>query len=270
MSNLNAEQFSTSQPTLVCVSRPAPYVGLLTIDSPPRNAFGRDLTRDFIAGFDELEADPAIGVVVITGTGDSFTAGADLKEQLGVALDDREAYYSSDEQMTYVIKRIAACKLPTIAAVNGYTLGGGLELAITCDIRIASATAKFVCAGVNVGLILSWHKLPRIIGIGRANEMLLSGSMYDAETAERWGLVSSLHAPEDLTSEAIELAERIASRAPLSVQATKAVTARSFEMSAEEAGALQWELFLKMSATSDHREAIRAFVEKRSPNFEAR
>jgi len=157
-----------------------------------------------------------------------------------------------------------------IAAINGSALGGGLELALACDIRLASTNATFACSAVNVGLLLSWHRLPRVVGMGRASEMLLSGQTYGAEQAERWGLVTDLHPPDQLIDAAVLLAERIASRAPLSLEATKSVAQRAFELSAIEANALQTELFLQLATSSDHLEAVRAFLEKRSPRFEAR
>ncbi len=115
-----------------------------------------------------------------------------------------------------MLERIETYLIPVIAAVNGHCLGGGLELASVCDIRIASQAASFVCAGVNVGLMASAYRLPRLIGVARAKQMLLTGAPHDAATAERFGLVTAVHAADTLLPEAIRLAARIASRAPLS------------------------------------------------------
>ena len=114
-----------------------------------------------------------------------------------------------------------------IAAINGWCVGGGFELALCCDLRIASAEARFVCAGVNMGLMVSAWRLPRLIGVSRAKAMLLTGSPHDARTAELWGLVTAVCEPEALQGAAIELASRIASRAPLSVEATKRIASRA-------------------------------------------
>lgn len=255
---------------LVHADRLSERVAALRIDSPPRNAFGREECLAFITAFDKLTGDPDIRCLVVTGTGKSFTAGANLRQQEELTSDNHEKYVDSDDGMGSIMARIEASRVPVIAAINGYALGGGLEFALCCDIRLASTDARFVCAGVNVGLILSWFRLPRVIGMGRAKEMLLSGAMYDAAQAERWGLVSGLHEPDQLMPAALELAERIASRAPLSVERTKQCANQAFDLSTPEAMALQREQFLEMVATRDHAEALRAFIEKRPAVYERR
>jgi enoyl-CoA hydratase len=255
---------------LVHVDRPSARVAVLTIDSPPRNAFGTQECRAFLRAFDELAGDDDIRCLVVTGTGTSFTAGANLRQQEELTADQYESYLDSDEGLGSIMARIESSRMPVIAAVNGYAIGGGLEFALCCDIRLASTRAGFMCAGVNVGLILSWFRLPRIVGLGRAKEMLLSGAMYDAEQAERWGLVSGLHAPDELMPAALALAERIASRAPLSVEATKQCAGQAFDLDLAEGMALQRQKFLEMVATRDHAEALRAFLEKRPPVYERR
>ncbi|OZM78114.1 enoyl-CoA hydratase/isomerase family protein [Pseudonocardia sp. MH-G8] len=259
----------TSSP-LVVATRATPHVGVLRIDSPPRNAFGRAECLAFIAAFEEFTQDPDIRCLVVTGTGKSFLSGANLRHQEELTPADFEKYADSNEGLGSIMARIEAARFPVIAAINGYALGGGLEVALCCDIRLASTDARFVCAGVNVGLILSWFRLPRVVGLGRAKEMLLSGAMYGPEQAERWGLVSGLHDPADLVPAALALAERIATRAPLSVEATKECANQAFDLSTAEAMALQREKFLQMIATRDHGEALRAFIEKRPANYERR
>jgi enoyl-CoA hydratase len=144
-------------------------------------------------------------------------------------------------------------------------MGGGLALALACDIRIASTQAKVVCAGVNVGLMASAYRLPRIIGVARAKHMLLTGLPQDAATAERFGLVTAVHAPEELLAAASALAERIASRAPLSVEATKRIASRALPP-ADIAEAMRKELDLLVKS-ADHAEALAAFREKRESKF---
>jgi enoyl-CoA hydratase len=154
-----------------------------------------------------------------------------------------------------------------IAAINGWCLGGGLELASVCDIRIAAAEARFVCSGVNVGLMASAYRLPRLIGLARAKHMLLTGSPVDAATADKFGLVTAVHAGDALRVQAVTLAERIASRAPLSVEATKRTAALASDLSPEEAAALNAKELAVLSRSADHKAALAAFAEKREPVF---
>jgi enoyl-CoA hydratase len=261
---------SDPQARRVRVARPSEGVAVVTLDSPPSNAFGREECRHFIEVWEALARDLEVRCVVLTGTGKAFTSGADLREQRALTPDAFEAYLDADDGLNGILGRVEAARFPVVAAVNGHAVGGGLELALRCDVRLASAEARFVCAGVNVGLILSWYRLPHVVGMGRAKEMLLSGASYDGATAERWGLVSGLFPPDELVPGAVRLAEQIASRAPLSVEATKACANRAFDLSAVEADELQRSMFLEMVATRDHDEALEAFVEKRRPRFERR
>ncbi|SDN56268.1 enoyl-CoA hydratase/isomerase family protein [Geodermatophilus sp. DSM 45219] len=256
---------------LVRIDTPAPGVAVLTVDSPPRNAFGPAQGAQFLAAFDRLDADTGVRCVVVTGTGTAFLAGGDLRVQQTLATrEDREAYADHPHGLSAAMRRVEEARVPVVAAINGDVAGGGLEFALCCDVRLAARTARFVAAGVNVGLILSWYRLPRTIGLGRAKEMLLTGAAYDAGTAERWGLVTAVHEPDALLPAALELAERIASRAPLSVEATKACANHAFDLTAEVAGRLQRERFLEMLATRDHDEALTAFFARRPPVFERR
>ncbi len=165
------------------------------------------------------------------------------------------------------VNRVEAFRAPVIAAVNGWCMGGGLELALCCDIRIAAREAKFTCSGVNVGLMASAYRLPRLIGVARAKHMLLTGLPYDAETAEKFGLVTTVHPGEELQGHAIALAERIASRAPLSVEATKKMAARAPDLTPEEAAREMGEQVAALAQTEDHKNALAAFREKREPEF---
>ncbi|WNV74165.1 enoyl-CoA hydratase/isomerase family protein [Geodermatophilus sp. DSM 44513] len=260
----------TARP-LVQVTRPSAGVAVLTLDSPPRNAFGPPEGEAFLAAFAELEADPAVRCVVVTGTGTAFLAGGDLRLQQTLTTPEQQrAHADHPHGLSAAMRRVEEARVPVVAAVNGDVAGGGLEFALCCDVRLAASTARFVAAGVNVGLILSWYRLPRTIGLGRAKEMLLTGAAYDAATAERWGLVTGVHEPAALLPAAVALAERIASRAPLSVEATKACANRAFDLTTEEAGRLQRQTFLEVFATRDHEEALAAFFERRPPVFERR
>ena len=154
-----------------------------------------------------------------------------------------------------------------IAAVNGHCLGGGLELASVCDIRIASTAASFVCSGVNVGLMASAYRLPRLIGVARAKHMLLTGLPHNARTAYEFGLVTAVHEPDQLLPEAIKLAERIASRAPLSVEAVKRSASLAPDLTPEEFAQVNNKEVSVLSHSADHHEALAAFAAKRDPVF---
>jgi len=231
----------------------------LTIDSPPMNALGVDMRATFMGVLDQVEADDAVRAIIVTGKGRAFCAGDDLKDMRPQAQD--LAGFGK------LLERLDATRAPVVAAVNGWCVGGGFELALCCDIRIASSEANFVCAGVNMGLMASAYRLPRLIGLSRAKAMLLTGLPHDAQTAERFGLVTAVHAPQALNAAAMALAERIASRAPLSVEATKRIANRASEMSPGEAAPLQAEALSRLRRSNDHKAAVTAFREKRDPTF---
>lgn len=246
------------------IDRPAAGIAKFEIDAPPTNALGRELRKQILDGLGEIERDLSVRVAIITGRGRSFCSGDDLKER-EAALQSRGS--DDTESFPMLVDRIEACRVPVIAAVNGWAIGGGLELALACDIRIASTDAQFVCAAVNVGLIASAYRLPRLIGVARAKHMLLTGSPHDAATAERFGLVTSLHAPDELGASALALADRIATRAPLSVEATKRVSSAAPDLTPVEAAAVLRKEFENLIASSDHAAALAAFREKKTPEF---
>lgn len=242
-----------------------PHVAVVTLDNPPMNTLSWE-SRDALAGIlDKLESDDAVRCIVLTGAGPVFTAGAELKEEGEAMTNDRlPAFLEGLHRMLAGTEQLRA---PVVAAINGPCIGGGLELALACDIRVASTKATFVAAGVNVGLIASVCALPQIVGEGRAKHMLLTGQPIDALQAERWGLVTALHDPDRLLPAALEIAHRIASRAPLSVEATKGAVRRLRDLDGNAATEVQQKLLLELFATNDHKEAVRAFFEKRPGNF---
>jgi enoyl-CoA hydratase len=247
------------------LSRIGTHAALLEIDNPPANALGGAARRELLEKLDALDADASLRALVLTGRGRAFCSGDDLKEQEAAQAKGTDARKALLAEFAKVLERIEGFRSPVIAAVNGWCMGGGLELALACDIRIASTQAKFVCAGVNVGLMASAYRLPRIIGVARAKHMLLTGLPQDAATAERFGLVTAVHAPEELLAAASALAERIASRAPLSVEATKRIAGRALPR-ADIADAMRKELDVLVKS-ADHAEALAAFREKREPKF---
>ncbi len=147
---------------------------------------------------------------------------------------------------------------------------GGLELALSCDLRLASTAARFVCSGVKIGLVASVHRLPRLIGLSRAKAMLLTGDSVDAETAERFGLVAAVHPPEALDAAALDLARAIAGRAPLAVEAAKAGAARAFDSDACAARDAYERALADLARSQDHRTALAAFLGRAQPTFHRR
>jgi enoyl-CoA hydratase/carnithine racemase len=235
------------------------HVVRLEIDNPPMNPLGATMRAAFLKALDQVEADDALRCLIVTGRGRAFCAGDDLKDTRPEG-EDLAGWGR-------LLDRLEASRVPVIGAINGWCLGGGFELSLACDIRIASTEARFVCAGVNMGLMASAYRLPRLIGVSRAKAMLLTGLPHDAETAERFGVVTALHAPHDLGDAAVALAERIASRAPLSIEATKRIATVAGDLSPEVAAPVQAKEIAVLRRSNDHREAVMAFREKRDPTF---
>src|SRR5689334_7238046 len=228
------------------------------------NALGRAARATLLERLDEIDADTALRCVVLTGRGRAFCGGDDLKEQAEAQKAKSSAHLG---EFGRVLERIESHRLPVIGAINGWCLGGGLELASVCDIRIASTEASFVCSGVNVGLMASAYRLPRLIGVARAKHMLLTGLPHNAQIAREFGLVTAVHEPDQLMSEAIKLAERIASRAPLSVEAVKRSASLAPDLTPEQFAEVNNKELAVLSRSADHHEALAAFAAKRDPVF---
>ncbi len=251
------------------LNRVGEHVALIEIENPPRNTLGRDMRARLRGLLETLAADMSVRAVVVGGRGTAFCSGDDLREEF-------EAIAGGSERGANLIDfgrlldQIESFRAPVIAAINGWCAGGGVELALCCDVRLASTEAKFVCAGVNVGLMASAYRLPRLIGVGPAKHMLFTGLPYEAERAERFGLVTGVYRPGDLAPAALDLAARIASRAPLSVEATKRVVSRAPALAPAEALELQAKELGALIQTADHLAAVTAFLEKRAPAFTRR
>ncbi|MFI0417216.1 enoyl-CoA hydratase/isomerase family protein [Spongiactinospora sp. 9N601] len=252
---------------IVTLTHPAAHVALITLNSPPVNTLSRAVRERIIEIVGGLHRDPEIRCLVLTGTGGTFTAGADLRKDMGLTGDRIDEFLTGFDGVLHALEDFRA---PVIAAVNGAAAGGGLELALACDIRIAAGDAFFVASGVNVGLIASFWRLARVVGLGPAKEILLTGDRYPAERALRWGLVTEVHPPGELLPAALAKARRIASRPPLSVEAAKACAALAPGLTREQAAALQAEKFHAMVATDDHREAVDAFLSGRAGRYHRR
>jgi enoyl-CoA hydratase/carnithine racemase len=226
------------------------------------NALSRKLRSQFQDALAAARADADVRCLIITGAGRAFCAGDDLKEALEIGQDFSE--------LSKLFDSVEDFPAPVIAAVNGWCVGGGLELALSCDIRIAAEEATFTAAGVNVGLIASTYRLPRVIGLGRAKAMLLSGLPCDAQTADRHGLVTAVVPATDLEAAALTLATRIASRAPLSERAAKQAANAAFDLTRDEANTWTIEKFTDLERTADHRAALDAFATHQKPVFRGR
>ncbi len=241
-------------------------VALITLNRPKAlNALNAGIMHevcDALAGFD---ADPEIGCIVITGSEKAFAAGADIKEMQAKSFTQA---YGTDFLTRW--DEISACRKPVIAAVSGYALGGGCELAMLCDFIIASDTAKFGQPEIKLGVmpgIGGTQRLTRFVGKSKAMEMILTGRMMDADEAERSGLVSRVVPVEGLVDEAIKTAQIIAGYSkPITMMAKETVN-RAYETTLSEGVRFERRLFHAMFATDDQKEGMRAFVDKRKPDF---
>ena len=245
-------------------------VGIITLNRPKMlNALSFGVFREIAAAVDDLEADDKIGCILLTGSEKAFAAGADIKEMQPKTFIDM---FSSD--FTAIGgDRVATCRKPTIAAVSGYALGGGCELAMMCDIIIASDTAKFGQPEITLGTIPGiggTQRLTRAIGKSKAMDLCLTGRMMDAAEAERCGLVARVVAPERLLDEALEAATRIASLSRPAIMMAKEAVNRALETTLEEGLRSERRMFHSLFGTQDQKEGMSAFIEKRKPAFRNR
>lgn len=254
-------------PATIHKSTPAKHIVLLEINNPPANSLSKVIKKRFIELLDELEQDKTIRAVILTGKGNKFCVGDDLKEAIQNTQLPLEVITKNLQKFGQIMDRVEALPFPVIAAINGWCIGGGLELALCCDIRLAVDSAKFICAGVNVGLTASGYRLPRIIGIGRAKQMLYTGTALSVEKAEQYGLVTGVYAEKELLPATLELAKTIASKAPLSIQATKRIVNTAYETDYENSQRIQEKELLTLAASEDYKRALKAFAAKQKTNF---
>ncbi|AXV17163.1 enoyl-CoA hydratase [Neorhizobium sp. SOG26] len=256
-----------SYETLLTETRGA--VAIVTLNRPKAlNALNSIVMAELTDAFAGLAKDDAIGAIVLTGSEKAFAAGADIKEMQ--SLDFVDAYVND---FISGWEAIASTRKPVIAAVSGFALGGGCELAMMCDFIIASETAKFGQPEITLGVIPGMggsQRLTRAVGKAKAMDLVLTGRMMDAAEAERAGLVSRIVAPERLIDEAVEAAAKIASFPRAAVLMGKEAVARSFETTLGEGLRFERRLFHSLFATADQKEGMAAFVEKRKPSFSNR
>lgn len=239
-------------------------VAILTINRPDKlNALSQQVRDDVLDALAAIEKDEGVGAVILTGAGEkSFIAGADIAEFAGrTPFDQRHAMRSPR-----VFDAMATFPKPVIAMINGFCLGGGCELASSCDIRIASDKARFGQPEIKLGLIPGGggtQRLPRLIGTGQAMRLILSGDMIPADEALRIGLVDLVVPHEELRAKALELAEKIASFSPLTLKVAKEAIRASEKLPIEEGLAYERDLFCLCFSTADKEEGVQAFLEKR-------
>lgn len=257
------------QYTDILVEQPAPGVGLVRLNRPTvLNALRGQLMKELVTALRQFDADPTIKAMVITGNERVFSAGADITEMAHATATDM-----LNRGMIERWQQLRRLRKPLIAAVSGHCLGGGCELAMLCDMLIASETAKFGQPEINIGVIPGaggTQRMTRAVGKSLAMEIILNDRRLTAEEALRYGLASHVVPVDHYLETAITLAAQIATRAPLAVQLGKEAINRAYELHLTEATAYEEKLFYILFASEDQKEGMRAFIEKRPPQWQGR
>lgn len=246
-------------------------VAILTINRPDKlNALNTAVHAEGVAALDELRSDGEVCVLVITGAGEkSFIAGADISEFAGKSpVEQRSTFYERS-----LFNSLDSFPKPVIAMVNGFCLGGGNELALACDIRICTPNARFSQPEINLGIMPGGggtQRLTRLIGEGRSMEMILTGDMIDAETAHKFGLVNHVYNADELEAKTMEMANKIAEKAPIALQLCKEAVKFASRSNLDEGLRREVDLFALVFSTEDKTEGVSAFLEKRKPVFKGR
>ncbi|NLV71508.1 MAG: crotonase [Actinobacteria bacterium] len=243
-------------------------VALLTIDRPEAlNAMNVEMLNELSVAIEQTEDDDEVRALVITGRGKAFIAGADIAHMQGFSPQQAKEWSELGQS---TVGKIESMKKPVIAAVNGYALGGGTELAMACDIRVASDRAVFGQPEVKLGMIAGFggtQRLTRLVGPGMAKEMLFTGDHYDAEAALRMGLVNKVVPADELLPYCLDMAKRIASRGTLAVRLSKEAVNHGRDMDLEKALHLEATLYAVVFSTDEPCEGCGAFLEKREPKW---
>jgi enoyl-CoA hydratase len=239
-------------------------VAILTINRPDKlNALNEEVRVELLAALAEIETDEAVGAVVITGSGEkSFIAGADIGEFAGRSPFDQRFAMRSPR----IFDVMASFPKPVIAMINGFCLGGGCELAMSCDLRIASDKARFGQPEINLGLIPGGggtQRLPRLVGMGHAMRLILSGDMIPAAEAKEIGLADLVFPAEELRAKTLELAQKIASKSPLTLKVAKEALRASEKLAIEDGITYERDLFCLCFSSKDKEEGVAAFLDKR-------
>ena len=239
-------------------------IGIITMNRPEAlNALSKAVFADLELALDQVEKDDNVHVIIITGAGRAFIAGADIAEMADMNVADGLAF---SELGNRILMRVDMMEKPTIAAVNGFALGGGCEMALACDIRIASEKAKFGQPEVGLGIIPGFggtQRMARIIGTAAAMELIYTADTISAERAKEIGMVNYVVSPDELMNKAMELAEKISSKAQVAVRASKLAIRRGIDCDISTAVTYEALAFATCFGTEDQKDAMKAFVEKR-------
>lgn len=247
-------------------------VAVVTVNRPEAlNAIDLETIGELRDRLREVAADESVRAVVLTGSGEkAFIAGADIKYMSTLTVLEARAWGAAGHECATLLETMPK---PTIAAVNGFALGGGCEMALGCDIRYASTKAKLGQPEINLGILPGWggsQRLARVVGLGIAKELIFTGRMVGAEEAARIGLVNAVLEPEELLPKALELAQQLAAKSPAAMAFAKQAANLSLQGALGDGLAQEATLFAALFATEDQREGMDAFVEKREPRFSGR
>jgi enoyl-CoA hydratase len=247
-------------------------IATITLNRPEAlNAFSKEVVSEVLQALEDIRSDESVRVVILTGAGErAFSAGADIKAMIGMnSLKARELSLMGGK----LCLALENLEKPVIAALNGYALGGGLEVAMSCDLRIASENSRMGQTEINIGLIPGWggtQRLTRLVGRTKAKEMVFTGKMIDAKTAEQLGIVN-MAVPADKFRETVrQFALELASKAPVAFRVAKALIDKGAEIGLDSALALEREGFGVVASTEDLQEGVKAFTEKRKPVFKGK
>jgi enoyl-CoA hydratase len=247
-------------------------IATITLNRPEAlNAFSKEVVEEILQVLEDIRRDENVRVVVLTGAGEkAFSAGADIKAMIGInPLKARELSLMGEK----LCASFENLEKPVIAALNGYALGGGMEVAMSCDIRIAAENVRMGQTEINIGLIPGWggtQRLTRLVGRGKAKELVFTGRMIDARTAEQLGIVNMVVAADKFRETVRQFALELAAKAPVALKVAKALIEKGADISLDSALALEREGFGVVASTEDLQEGIKAFTEKRKPTFKGK
>ncbi|MCJ7470183.1 enoyl-CoA hydratase-related protein [Candidatus Bathyarchaeota archaeon] len=247
-------------------------IATITLNRPEAlNAFSKEVVEEILQALEDIRRDENVRVVVLTGAGEkAFSAGADIKAMIGInPLKARELSLMGEK----LCASFENLEKPVIAALNGYALGGGMEVAMSCDIRIAAENVRMGQTEINIGLIPGWggtQRLTRLVGRGKAKELVFTGRMIDARTAEQLGIVNMVVAADKFRETVRQFALELAAKAPVALKVAKALIEKGADISLDSALALEREGFGVVASTEDLQEGVKAFTEKRKPTFKGK
>jgi len=247
-------------------------IATITLNRPEAlNAFSKEVVEEIIHALEDVKNDENVRVVVLTGSGEkAFSAGADIKAMTGMTPLKARELSLMGERLCLALENL---EKPVIAALNGYALGGGLEVAMSCDLRIAAENARVGQTEINIGLIPGWggtQRLTRLVGRTKAKELVFTGKIIDAKTAEQLGLINIVAPPDKFKETVRQFALELASKAPVAVRVAKALINKGADIGLDSALALEREGFGVVASTEDLKEGVSAFTEKRKPIFKGK